>query len=68
MKVASFYRFLDLHEPDVFRRELQALCDQRGLLGTILVADEGFNGTIAGTDESICAVFSWITVRLSLAD
>ncbi len=68
MKVASFYRFLDLDEPDVFRRELQALCDQRGLLGTILVAGEGFNGTIAGTEESICAVFTWITERLSLAD
>ena len=66
MKVASFYRFLDLAEPDIFCEELRAYCDQQGLLGTILVAGEGFNGTIAGTEDAIRAVFTWITGRLSL--
>lgn len=68
MKVASFYRFLDLVGPEEFRDALQALCDERGTLGTILVAEEGFNGTIAGSEAAIRAVFAWIQSRLSLAD
>ena len=48
MKVASFYRFLDLPDVQSFRDRLQAVCDEREVLGTILVAGEGFNGTICG--------------------
>lgn len=68
MKVVSFYRFLDLPGPDEFRAALQSICDERRLLGTILVAAEGLNGTVAGTEESIRAVFSWIEHRLTLTD
>lgn len=68
MKVASFYRFLDLGDVRTFREELQALCEQQRVLGTILVAAEGFNGTIAGAEEAILAVFGWIEQRLSLDD
>jgi UPF0176 protein len=66
MKVAAFYRFLDIQGPAAFRDELQALCEEQGLLGTILVASEGFNGTIAGADESIHKVFAWIEQKLAL--
>jgi UPF0176 protein len=67
MKVVSFYRFLDLEDPESFRDELQALCDQHGLLGTVLVATEGFNGTIAGSTETIRAVLSWLQGRFEIA-
>lgn len=67
MKVVSFYRFLDLEDPESFRDDLQALCDEHGLLGTILVATEGFNGTIAGSTEAIRAVFSWLQARFEIA-
>lgn len=63
MKVVSFYRFLDLNDPQSLRDELQALCDEHGLLGTILVATEGFNGTIAGCEDAIRAVLSWLQDR-----
>ena len=66
MKVASFYRFLDLDDVRTFRDELQTLCEQQQLLGTILVADEGFNGTIAGAEAAILEVFAWIERRLRL--
>ena len=66
MKVASFYRFLDLDDTQGFRDALQALCDERGLRGTILVADEGFNGSLAGREADIRAVFAWIERRVSL--
>jgi UPF0176 protein len=66
MKVASFYRFLDLVGPEEFREALQGVCDEQGMLGTILVAEEGINGTIAGSDDAMRAVFAWIQSRLSL--
>lgn len=68
MKVASFYRFLDLAAPEEFRDDLQTICDAQDLLGTILVAAEGFNATIAGREDSIRAVLAWIERRLSLRD
>ncbi len=66
MNVAAFYRFLDLADPQMFRDGLQAECDRQGLLGTVLVAKEGFNGTLAGDRDAIDAVFGWIRERLAL--
>jgi UPF0176 protein len=66
MKVAAFYHFLDLANVGAFRDDLQAFCDERDVLGTILVAGEGFNGTICGPGETILEVFGWIEQRLGL--
>lgn len=68
MKVVSFYRFLDLERPQQFRDELQAVCKEQRLLGTILVASEGFNGTVAGSEDSVRTVFSWIEKFVSLPE
>ena len=66
MKVASFYRFLDLADIRGFKDHLLDLCEQKGLLGTVLVAKEGFNGSLTGSEEEIKSVFRWIEEQLSL--
>ncbi len=68
MNVVSFYRFLDISDPESLRDELQGLCDKQGLLGTILVATEGFNGTIAGREDAIRAVLSWLRDRFDITE
>jgi UPF0176 protein len=68
MKVVSFYRFLDLHDTESFSSDLKSLCDEQGLLGTILVAGEGVNGTLAGEQLAIETVFAWIERRLKLGE
>lgn len=68
MKVAAFYRFLDLAEPSTFKVGLQAQCEQHRLLGTVLVAAEGFNGTLSGDEAQIQAVFDWIQSALALQE
>jgi UPF0176 protein len=68
MKVVSFYRFLDLNDPRSVRDELQAFCDENDLLGTILVATEGFNGTIAGSEDAVRAALSWLQGRFDITD
>ena len=48
MNVVSFYRFVGVERTEQLRADLQALCERERLLGTILVAAEGVNGTLAG--------------------
>ncbi|HNP36364.1 MAG TPA: rhodanese-related sulfurtransferase [Woeseiaceae bacterium] len=66
MKVASFYCFLDLAEPAILREELLRLCRERSLLGTILVAEEGLNGTLAGSGGDIQQILDWLQRELGL--
>ena len=66
MNVVSFYRFTDVDNPAAIKGRLQVLCEQAGLLGTILVAPEGVNGTLAGGEEGIRSVFAWIEEHLGL--
>ena len=66
MKVVSFYRFVDVADPQELRGELQSMCDEKGLKGTILVAGEGVNGTLAGAAGDINAVFVRLAEILAL--
>ncbi len=66
MNVVSFYRFLDVRDPRQFCDELQLLCDEQRLLGTVLVATEGFNGTIAGCEQAIRNVFTYLQERFDI--
>src|SRR3546814_5949878 len=49
--VAALYRFARFADPAALRGPLQALCEAVGLKGTLLLAREGINGTIAGRSE-----------------
>ena len=53
--IAAFYRFAPLAEPVVVRDHLRAFCAARGILGSVLIATEGINGTIAGSAEAVDA-------------
>ena len=46
--VATFYRFAAVAAPDQLRAELHDLAASLGLLGTVLIAEEGINGTLTG--------------------
>jgi UPF0176 protein len=68
MNVVSFYRFTNVAEPTGLRGKLQALCERRKLLGTILVAGEGVNGTLAGSEKALKKVLHWLEGELGLDD
>ncbi|WP_157016349.1 oxygen-dependent tRNA uridine(34) hydroxylase TrhO [Mesorhizobium xinjiangense] len=55
-KVAALYRFCRLEAFGELREPLAAFCRARGICGTLLLAHEGINGTVAGTDEAIDAL------------
>src|ERR1700761_976831 len=52
-KVAALYQFAALPDFRELREPLRALCLELGLKGSILLAAEGINGTVAGSDEGI---------------
>lgn len=67
LHVASFYRFTDIETPESVQAGLVDLCAAQELLGTILVAGEGINGTLAGSKPAIESVFAWIEKALDLS-
>jgi UPF0176 protein len=48
LDVVAFYRFVPLDGLEALREDLLCLCRANGLRGTILLAREGINGTVAG--------------------
>lgn len=66
--IATFYKFVSLSDLREKRALLLSLCQQEQLCGTILLSEEGINGTIAGEPERVKAVFSWLRRDERLAD
>jgi len=60
LTVAALYQFTRFPDPQALRDPLQTLCDTRGVTGTLLLAPEGINGTIAGPKAGIAAVLAHI--------
>ncbi|HKG99496.1 MAG TPA: rhodanese-related sulfurtransferase [Bradyrhizobium sp.] len=52
-EVAAFYKFAALPEFRELREPLRALCAGFKLKGTVLLAPEGINGTLAGRGEAL---------------
>jgi UPF0176 protein len=59
--VAALYRFVRFADCEALRGPLETLCRQQGVRGTLLLAPEGINGTIAGTDKAIAIVLKHIS-------
>ena len=56
--VAALYRFAPVDDPQDLRDRLDGLCSASGIKGTLLVAQEGLNGTVAGTADAIDGLVS----------
>ena len=56
--VAAFYKFVAIADGPSLRDQLDGACAQLGIIGTILIAPEGINATIAGTADAIDAVLA----------
>lgn len=59
-RVAALYQFTRFADLPAIRAPLLALCEAQGVKGTLLLAAEGINGTIAGTDAGIATVLNHV--------
>jgi len=58
LTVAALYKFVALPDAEALQPALQALCAGLGITGTLLLAPEGINGTVAGSVEAIDALLT----------
>jgi UPF0176 protein len=68
IKVAALYRFASFAQPEVLQAQIAGWCAEHSLKGTILVATEGVNGTVAGTEAGIDAVVAHLRTLADCAD
>jgi UPF0176 protein len=66
--VAALYRFASFADPAALRPALLDACKTHAIKGTILLATEGINGTIAGSAEAIAQVIAHIRTLPGCAD
>lgn len=58
--IAAMYKFVTLDDVETLRQSLQQLCEDNQVLGTILLAGEGINGTVAATRNGMAECLNWL--------
>lgn len=66
--VAALYKFVHLPDYRDLREPLLSHCEAQEVKGTLLLAEEGINGTIAGNEAGIRSVLAWLRAVPGLAD
>jgi UPF0176 protein len=64
---AALYKFVALPDYQALREPLLACCEKNQVKGTLLLAQEGINGTIAGPQAGVRAVLAYLRADPRLA-
>ncbi len=65
--VAAFYQFVPLDDIESLQQDIRRICEDSSILGTILLASEGINGTIAGPADELDMLFAFLNQKLEMA-
>lgn len=68
IRIAALYQFTPLDSLAALRGDLLSLCRAQAIKGTLLLAREGINGTIAGSNAGITAVIAFLRALPGCAD
>ena len=66
--IAALYKFVGLPDFEAIKEPLLETCNRLNIKGTLLLAHEGINGTVAGTREAIDELLAYIKADQRLAD
>ncbi len=67
-EIIIFYKYVRISDPVAFVAWQRATCEELGLRGRILIAEEGINGTLEGPTESIAEYESRMHGRPEFSD
>ena len=67
-RVLLFYKYVTIEDPETFAAEHLAVCQEIGLLGRILVGQEGINGTVSGTIDQTDAYMNHMNADARFQD
>lgn len=65
--VAALYHFVELDDYESLQQPLIDFCEQRDIIGTLLLAREGINGTIAGPEQGVRELLDYLRSDVRLA-
>ena len=66
--VAALYRFASFPDPQAIAADLRTLCTMLDTCGTLILAQEGINGTVAGNADAIVSLVAHIRALPGCAD
>jgi UPF0176 protein len=66
--VCAMYKFVTLENFEDLRQPLLEAMESNEVRGTLLIAQEGINGTVAGSREGIDALLAWLATDERLAN
>jgi UPF0176 protein len=64
--VAALYRFIELSDLPTIQAQVKDVCAWHGIVGTILLAPEAINGTIAGENGKLADVIDFLDARFGI--
>ena len=66
LKIYSFYKFTKILNKEKFKYEIEIFISNIKLRGTILIADEGINGSISGDEKDLMKIIKFIKKKLNI--
>ncbi|MEM6611934.1 MAG: rhodanese-related sulfurtransferase [Cyanobacteria bacterium P01_C01_bin.72] len=66
--IATFYKFACISDLEAKQKQISAWCQAEDIKGTIILAKEGINGTIAGSEQAIASILTNLRSLANLAD
>lgn len=66
--VAALYKFVVLEDLPAFQAALRAICTKNEMMGTLLIANEGLNGTISASYDDMVTFVKWLRAHPAFAD
>ncbi|MDB2385997.1 rhodanese-related sulfurtransferase [Shewanella sp.] len=64
--VCAMYKFVSLAHFESIQKPLLTQMETSGIKGTLLLASEGINGTVAGTQQAIDGLLAWLDTQPGL--
>ena len=64
--VCALYKFVSLPHFESIQKPLLAVMEESGIKGTLLLANEGINGTVAGSQAAIDSLLVWLKLQPGL--
>ncbi len=65
-KVISFYRFIKISNKKLLKRKIEIFLEGKLIKGTVLLANEGINGSLAGKGKEIIRIIKFIKKQLNI--
>ncbi|MBL4590077.1 MAG: rhodanese-related sulfurtransferase [Alphaproteobacteria bacterium] len=67
-KIVALYRFVEIKDTVHLQKTIKDACLELGICGTLLLAPEGINGTIAGPSNSIPRIVELLETLLEISN